>query len=116
MTNNTTDNPHRLPTWVRPNKYNITLEPNLTEFTFTGTVAVEFTVQQPTDKIVVNSKELTIQSVNVDGENVTTSIDFNVEQETVTFQFDKRIERDGVLNIVFAGILNDKMAGFYRYV
>jgi aminopeptidase N len=106
---------HRLPSWVKPNKYTITLEPNLVEFTFDGEVAVEFIVNEPTDKLLLNAKELTIHSANVEGTLNATSITLDEETETVLFQFDQQIKKGGVLNVKFSGILNDKMAGFYRY-
>ncbi|XP_064215469.1 endoplasmic reticulum aminopeptidase 1 isoform X6 [Tribolium castaneum] len=50
----------RLPTFVRPTRYNITIHPNLTTLEVKGQVSIEFHVEKETRFIVLHSKNLTI--------------------------------------------------------
>jgi puromycin-sensitive aminopeptidase len=102
-----------LPTNLKPIKYNITLEPDLEQFTFEGEEMIEFQVNEPTEKVVLNAKELTVTGASVDGKKAV-SIDYDHENEYVIFHFEEQIRSNGNLYISFNGILNDKMVGFYR--
>ncbi|XP_029156919.1 endoplasmic reticulum aminopeptidase 1-like isoform X3 [Nylanderia fulva] len=57
----------RLPSFVHPTRYNITMHPNLTTLEFRGQVAIEFYVDEETKFIVFHSKNLTIQEQIVKG-------------------------------------------------
>ncbi|XP_033306357.1 endoplasmic reticulum aminopeptidase 2-like isoform X2 [Bombus bifarius] len=50
----------RLPTFVHPTRYNITIHPNLTTLDVKGQVTIEFYVDKETNYIVFHSKNLTI--------------------------------------------------------
>lgn len=50
----------RLPSFVRPTRYNITIHPNLTTLEVKGQVSIEFHVEKDTQFIVLHSKNLTI--------------------------------------------------------
>ena len=54
-----------LPDAIRPIKYELTLEPNLKEFTFIGQEIVDIYVSQKTSNIVLNSAEIDIKSAEV---------------------------------------------------
>ena len=58
----------RLPDGVRPQHYVVTLEPDLTAFTFTGSEQVEVTIAEPTSSITLNAAELRISSASVDAQ------------------------------------------------
>ncbi|RLU25456.1 hypothetical protein DMN91_001612 [Ooceraea biroi] len=51
----------RLPAYVHPTRYNITMHPNLTTLEFRGRVTIEFYVDEETKFIVFHSKNLTIK-------------------------------------------------------
>ena len=57
-----TDDRVILPTHVIPKHYRLTLTPNLVEFTFQGIVEVDLDVREESDTVIVNAKELQIQS------------------------------------------------------
>lgn len=59
------DSPHRLPENVRPVCYRLTLEPDLTAFTFAGQAEIEIDVKEPTAEITLNAAELRIESAEV---------------------------------------------------
>lgn len=108
----------RLPTNVAPKNYALTLQPNLTEFTFTGKEVIDVEVCQATDKVTMNCLDISIQSANFTsgGSTLKTSdINYNKEEETVTISFPSLLPLgNGQLFIDFTGELNDKLKGFYR--
>ena len=105
--------PYRLPTGVAPSRYDIRLRPVLEDSTFTGTITIQLDVAIETDTFVLNAAELTIGGCSVNGTPATAEL----VEET-----DRLIVRtaapiatgSATMNISFAGILNDKLRGFYR--
>ena len=107
-------NPYRLPLGVRPTRYSLELRPDLEESTFTGTVSIEIVVDEPTDRIVLNSLDLTLDDVRVAGVPVA-SVDFDVEAERVTLSLAEHlVQGASKIEMLFAGVLNDRLVGFYR--
>ncbi len=107
-----------LPLDVNPKQYVLELEPNFDDFTFTGSESIELDVVQSTDRIVLNSMEIEIQSgaVSANGsDQQAREIAFDTDAETVTFVFDSALPAGpATLAIGFTGELNDKLRGFYR--
>lgn len=54
-----------LPTNVRPTHYDLTLSPDLVDFTFHGHVLINLDINQPTTAITLNSNQLTIVSAKL---------------------------------------------------
>ncbi|CAH3184516.1 unnamed protein product, partial [Porites evermanni] len=52
----------RLPINVVPKNYALTLQPNLTEFSFTGKEVIEVEVKEETDKVIINCLDITVKS------------------------------------------------------
>ncbi|XP_068751951.1 puromycin-sensitive aminopeptidase-like [Montipora capricornis] len=108
----------RLPTSVLPKNYNLTLQPNLTEFTFTGKEVIDVEVGQATDKVKMNCLDIDIKFANfsASGSAVNSSdISYNKEEETVTISFPTPLPVGKCqLYLDYTGELNDKMKGFYR--
>lgn len=109
-----------LPKNVKPSRYNITLEPDLERFTFSGDMVIDIEIIEPTSTIVLNSAELDIQSCSLLISNEIqnpVSIIFNEKDEIVTLSFEKDfLTGPAELKLVFTGELNDKLRGFYRSV
>ena len=104
---------------IRPVKYDLTLEPNLTDFTFRGQEAVDVQLIEPSSSITLNCVEIGIHSCAVvveDGTRISPiNTRFDESAETVTFEFDSAIDAGPArLEIEFTGELNDKLRGFYR--
>ena len=115
----TTSNAVLLPTNVKPAKYDITLEPDFSTFTFAGSETVQIEVLSPTTAITLNSIEIDIHSCAVTpaggAELQAQSISFDEDAETATFEFGAELPTgEATLAIEFTGELNDKLRGFYR--
>ncbi|MCU0311297.1 MAG: M1 family metallopeptidase [Acidimicrobiales bacterium] len=111
--------PFRLPSGVRPVRYDLCLEPDLAAATFDGTVAVVLAVEEPSTRIVANAVELEVDEawvVTDAGERIETlGVDLDAETERVTFRLAEPVHIGTItLHVRFRGILNDKLRGFYR--
>lgn len=110
----------RLPLTIIPSKYVLTLAPDLEAHAFEGEEMIHITLLKAAKQIVLHSKELDIETVSITfGKSKTpvfaSAIGYDEKNETVTFAFDQTIpEGFAILNIVFRGILNNSMRGFYR--
>ncbi|MEZ5176283.1 MAG: M1 family metallopeptidase [Acidimicrobiia bacterium] len=110
---------YRLPRTVLPVHYAITLEPDLTAATFSGVVAIDIEVIEPTPTIVLNAIELDLESATVatDGTEHTGTVTLDAEAERATITLESPLPTGpAVLRIEFTGILNDDLRGFYRSV
>lgn len=106
----------RLSKDVVPIEYDIQLKPDLQNFTFEGIETISLSIFKKTKTITLHSKEIEIITADISHgkEKVFAKISYDKKQETVTFTFPKFVEKKVKLTIVFRGILNDKMRGFYR--
>ncbi len=109
----------RLSKSVIPIKYDIQLRPDLENFTFEGIETITLSILKPTKTLTLHSKELEIETVHMsdmwENKVFAKKISYNEKKETATFLFPKFIPIGKVkLTLVFKGILNDKMRGFYR--
>ena len=103
----------RLSKNVIPERYNIELKPDLKNFSFEGIETVTVLVKKPTKILTLHSKEIEIVTAEVSG--TFAKISYSQKSETATFVFPKNISASKTkLTIVFKGILNDKMRGFYK--
>ncbi len=109
---------YRLPTSATPERYEIRLVPDLRAFTFAGEETVTITVYQPTAEVVLNAIELEIDRAEVEraGRRLTAvAIDLDAANERARLRFGETLDAGAWrLTIVFRGILNDKLHGFYR--
>jgi puromycin-sensitive aminopeptidase len=108
---------YRLPKSVKPEHYEVRLEPDLKNFTFTGDETVAIEIHEPVDEIQLNALELEIDQVTVSrgGESVEGKAELDAVQERAILRFDRKLSPGKwSLRIRFRGILNDKLHGFYR--
>lgn len=114
----------RLSRNVIPLEYDITLEPDLKNFTFEGEETITLSILKPTRELTLHSKEVEIKTADVflgkdlpagrQGK-VFAKISYSEKEQTVTFTFPRILPKGKTkLKIFFKGILNDKMRGFYR--
>jgi len=111
-------NPHRLPTNVTPERYEIRLTPDLTAATFAGEESVAIRIHERVRQIVLNAAELEFHGVFAkcsDGIVVAGTAALDGDNERATLNFPVELQPGHWdLNIAFSGILNDKLHGFYR--
>src|SRR3989338_8572488 len=116
----------RLSKNVVPIEYDIQLKPDLDNFTFEGVETISLSILQKTRIVTLHSKELEIKTASAEAllwrkrqskasALFAKKISYNKKAETVTFIFSKPIPLGkNKLTLVFKGILNDKMRGFYK--
>ena len=76
----------RLPRTVEPHVYRLEIEPDIGSATFSGTVAIDVTVHESVDRIVLNAAELAISDVEVrtaTGDVIGCTVSFEDELEQV---------------------------------
>ena len=116
----------RLSKNIIPLEYDIRLHPDLENFTFEGIETIHLSILQKTRIVTLHSKELEIKTASAEAllwrkrqskasALFAKKISYNKKAETVTFIFSKPIPLGkNKLTLVFKGILNDKMRGFYK--
>src|SRR3984893_10374108 len=108
---------YRLPANVTPERYDLSLTPDLKAFTFAGHEIVAITVHEATTELVLNALELEIESAIAEraGKSLTAQIDPEPARERVCLRFSETLDSGAwTLRIKYRGILNDKLHGFYR--
>jgi puromycin-sensitive aminopeptidase len=109
---------YRLPTSVIPERYELTLAPDLGAFTYGGDERVAVQVHEPVGEILLNAVDLDIHQAvltNASGARLTGTVTMVPDEERA------RIALSGTatpgawtLELKFNGVLNDKLHGFYR--
>lgn len=105
--------PYRLPRTVLPSRYDVRLDPRLDDATFEGQVRILAHAVEATRLLVLNADDLVIHRATVNGHPAETTLSPETARLALTL-----VEPvgPGEVEIVidFAGILNDKLKGFYR--
>lgn len=112
------EKPYRLPQTVSPERYEIRLTPDLSAAVFSGEETVFIQVHEPVRQVRLNAAELQFKSVAAhsrDGKVLQGEAILDGENEQAALNFAEALS-PGLwqLRIEFAGILNDKLHGFYR--
>src|SRR5262245_52076450 len=109
---------YRLPRTVVPSRYDLTLEPDLAEATFTGSEVVTVSVEEPVDEIVLNADDLELSGGRLDGPGgalEVTEIRLDPENERAHLSLSDTAEPgEWRLSLDFSGRLSDQLEGFYR--
>jgi len=108
---------YRLPASVKPQHYDIRLEPDLSNFTFAGDETIAIQIHEPVDEIQLNALELEIDQVTLsgDGQSLNGKAQLDPVNERAILNFGRKLSAGKwSLHIRFRGILNDKLHGFYR--
>ena len=101
---------------VCPVNYQLFFEPNFSTFEFEGRAKITVRISKNTKQIALNSKELSIREafVKSSGKIQKAEIKFDGQRERVILSLERGIVGSAVLEIVFKGVHNDKLYGFYR--
>ena len=107
-----------LPENVRPVHYQITLQPDMENFTFDGLEIIDIDVKEATSHIILNAADLRVPSAMLikNGEWIrAASIILDSDTQTVALEFSEPVQPGPAqLDLRFVGELNDKLHGFYR--
>ena len=103
--------PYRLPRSVLPRHYAVTLDPDLGEARFGGTISISVEVTEGVDQILLNAIELDIIAVSVNGADAPFLLDEDLQRLLIDTPTPAGA---ATIDIAFTGILNDKLQGFYR--
>ncbi|MEJ7800776.1 MAG: hypothetical protein WKF60_09660, partial [Ilumatobacter sp.] len=113
MRDSRTLDPYRLPRHTSPSRYELTLEPDLNDGTFRGSVTISVTSVDAVDELVLNAIELEIDGCEFDGEPAPFELAESTERLFVR-PAEGVLTGDHTLRLVFRGVLNDQLRGFYR--
>ncbi|MFN8524921.1 MAG: M1 family metallopeptidase [Chloroflexota bacterium] len=109
---------YRLPKTVVPDRYDITLTPDLAAGTYEGEQRVGVRNTEPVSEIVLNAVGLTFHEAWVDdvmGSRLDGTVVLEPENERARVKLAGAAGRGSwTLHLKFSGILNDKLEGFYR--
>nr|AVD96941.1 putative APN-5 [Nilaparvata lugens] len=108
----------RLPTVVRPKSYKIHIKPSLEKFTFLVIESINVLINDPVDRITVNSVGLKYSKVELqhsNGDVFTPETKLSVEDETLSLFFPNPLATgSATVSFECSGTLNDDTKGFYR--
>jgi len=101
---------------VTPKNYQIHLIPDLAHFTFSGSVTLLAEAQTAIEELRLNVLDLTITSCGVRAGDhfIDCAFDANNEKEELQILFPQKVQGAICIRVLYAGQINDKMAGFYR--
>jgi puromycin-sensitive aminopeptidase len=109
---------YRLPRTVEPERYELTLTPDLDAASFAGEAKIRIQVNEPITEIVLNAVELDIHSAELvggTGQPLNGQVTLDDSEERAIIGLDgTAAPGPWLLHLTFTGILNDKLHGFYR--
>jgi tricorn protease interacting factor F2/3 len=101
---------------LKPLHYRLHLEPDLKRFRFAGRVEIEMQSAAPVKEIPLNAVELALWDCRVGAgtDSVRCAFVTDPEKERMTVLLPSESTGRITLKIEYEGVINDKMAGFYR--
>lgn len=111
----------RLPRHIKPRHYDLQMFPDLEQQTFSGQVGIDITISEPTDYIVLHSKQLAITETLVKRKHPDRSEESVKVKQAYEFEPHQYwvIETEGIgsgeyrLSMNFSGSLANRIVGFY---
>ena len=103
-------------TTYKPVNYRLHLVPDLDKFTFAGTAEILFEAQNAVKEIVLDLLEIDVKGCRVLQNNKAADCAFKFDPNNEEFRIGlpEPLSGDIKLTINYQGLINDKMAGFYR--
>ena len=106
----------RLPEAIVPEHYQLTFTPILQDATFSGDEMIDVRVVKPTTLITINAAEIKFTSATIEsqGRTLNAKITTDDDREQANIIAPRTIAAGPArLHILFKGMLNDKLRGFY---
>ena len=108
---------YRLSESIRPSRYQLSLAPDIAAATFTGRVTIDISLAEELSEVKINSVDLDIAKATFrqgDAQSPAT-ISYDSENEMAVLALETSLAAgDASLTMEFSGVLNDRLAGFYR--
>jgi puromycin-sensitive aminopeptidase len=110
---------YRLPRSVTPSRYELRIEPDLGDGTFSGSEDIAVTIHEPVTEIVLNARDLQVTgaTLRTDGGHFVDIAKILVDEQAERVHVELS-EAAGpgawTLHLEFDGKLNDRLVGFYR--
>lgn len=110
---------YRLPTHAYPIHYDVTLEPNFTNFSFAGEVSIEIQITEEANNVTLHAYNLTVVAEDVsfgNGSDVAVEgVSYDEDFQFLVIGLRENVSVGSyVLRIVYEGYLNSNNRGFYR--
>jgi puromycin-sensitive aminopeptidase len=110
--------PYRLPRTIVPERYDLTLTPDLAQASFAGEARIRVLVTEAVTEVVLNAVELdilTAELISDTGERLTGTVTYDEGEEQATIALSGPAGPGAwEFDATFTGVLNDKLHGFYR--
>ncbi len=106
----------RLPGDVTPSHYDLSFDVDLANARFTGAETIHVDVVRPTRSIVLNAADITFREATVESGAATQTATVTTDRgrQMATLHLPRSIANGAAdIHITYAGILNDKLRGFY---
>jgi aminopeptidase N len=107
----------RLPAGVVPSHYDLGFAVDLARARFEGIETIRVDIAQPTRTVVLHALDIAFRTVTITAAGTapqTASVTLNEPLQTATLTVSKAIPKGSAdIKIVYTGILNDKLRGFY---
>ncbi|MDA8277322.1 MAG: M1 family metallopeptidase [Actinomycetota bacterium] len=112
-----TQEPYRLYEYLKPLNYNLYLAPDIEQATFSGRVEIDCQLHVPASNFRLNYAELEFAAIVVEQNGNSIGISHSLDEENEIIEITTATQLSpGTVRILidFTGILNDKLAGFYK--
>ncbi|WP_226426715.1 M1 family metallopeptidase [Xanthomonas sp. MWU16-30325] len=107
----------QLPRTAKPTHYAVEITPHADKMTFDGKVAIDISVLQATDRIVLQAANLSLAHGTLTqkgGKPQAAKVSTDAEAQTATFAFDKPLAvGEYVLSIDYSGVINTQANGLF---
>jgi aminopeptidase N len=103
-----------LPAAVTPDHYRVDITPDAKALTYKGAVRIDVTVHQPTDRIVLNSADIVIDSDALSGEAKAPVVSYDEKEQTATFAVGHVLKPGAyTLSLAYHGKIYEQASGFF---
>ena len=112
-----TQEPYRLYEYLKPQNYDLFLAPDIENASFSGRVVIDCVLEAQASDFRLNYTELEFSKVEIEQEGVTVESSYVLDDpnEIIEITTSTPLSPGAVkILIEFTGILNDKLAGFYK--
>lgn len=110
------DKNYRLSRNITPISYYLKIQPNMADFTFTGSEIINLTISKSTKQLVLHAVDLNIHSARIVSGSLSQElkVSYQPKDETVTLLLPKSISGKIRIYLEFTGVIGEHLRGFYK--